>query len=61
MSDENIETVPVMVRMTRAELDDLRAETGATADATAVACYVRKRRAAEKAADKKVGDAAARD
>jgi len=42
--NDNIEqqTVPVLVRFTRAELNALREETGATADATAVACFVRK-------------------
>lgn len=37
--------VPVLVRLTREELDFLRRETGANADATAVACFVRKSKA----------------
>lgn len=32
----------VLVRLTHDELDQLKGETGATADATAVACFVRK-------------------
>ena len=36
------EMVQVMVRFERAELDEMRLETGAIADATAVACYCRK-------------------
>lgn len=35
-------TIPVLTRFTRAELDEMQQETGANADATAVACYVRK-------------------
>lgn len=35
-------TVPVLTRFERAELDTMKEETGATADATAVACFVRK-------------------
>lgn len=35
-------TVPVLTRFERAELDAMKDETGATADATAVACFVRK-------------------
>lgn len=35
-------TVPVLTRFTREELDAMQEETGANADATAVACYVRK-------------------
>jgi hypothetical protein len=35
-------TVQVMTRFTRAELDALKRETGATADATAIACFVRR-------------------
>ena len=38
----NAEIIQVLVRLTRAELDELKGETGASADATAVACYVRK-------------------
>lgn len=36
------ETVQVMTRFSRAELEAIKEETGATADATAVACFVRK-------------------
>ena len=43
-------TVPVMVRLFRHELDELQRETGANADATAVACFVRKELAARKRA-----------
>ena len=32
----------VLVRLTPSELDSVKDETGATADATAVACFVRK-------------------
>ncbi len=35
-------TVQVLTRFERAELDTMKEETGATADATAVACFVRK-------------------
>ena len=35
-------TVPVLTRFTREELDTMQEETGANADATAVACFVRK-------------------
>lgn len=35
-------TVPVLTRFERAELETMKDETGATADATAVACFVRK-------------------
>ena len=35
-------TVPILTRFTREELDAMKEETGANADATAVACYVRK-------------------
>ena len=35
-------TVPVLTRFTRAELNEMQEETGANADATAVACFVRK-------------------
>ena len=35
-------TVPVLTRFMREELDAMREETGANADATAVACYVRR-------------------
>ena len=34
-------TVPVLARFTREELDAMKSETGATADATAVACFAR--------------------
>ena len=34
--------VPVLTRFYREELDDMKADTGATADATAVACFCRK-------------------
>lgn len=33
--------IPVLCRFSRRELDALQFATGATADATAVACYVR--------------------
>lgn len=36
------QTVPVVVRLSRTELEALKDETGATADATAIACFVRK-------------------
>lgn len=36
------QTVQVLTRFERAELDALRNETGATSNATAVACFVRK-------------------
>ena len=36
------QTVLVLTRFDRAELDTMKEETGATADATAVACFVRK-------------------
>lgn len=35
-------TVPVLTRFERDELEAMKDETGATADATAVACFVRK-------------------
>ena len=35
-------TVAVLCRFERKELDEMKEETGATADATAVACFVRK-------------------
>lgn len=35
-------TVPVLTRFDRAELERMKKETGAKADATAVACFVRK-------------------
>ena len=35
-------TVPVLTRFDRAELERMKEETGAKADATAVACFVRK-------------------
>ena len=35
-------TIPVHVRFERKELDEMKDETGATADATAVACFCRK-------------------
>ena len=34
--------VPVLTRFERAELDAMKDDTGANADATAVACFVRK-------------------
>ena len=34
--------VQILVRLNRDEIDACKAETGATADATAVACFVRK-------------------
>ena len=34
--------IQVLTRFERAELDAMKEETGATADATAVACFVRK-------------------
>jgi hypothetical protein len=36
------QTVPVLTRFKRAELEQIKDDTGATADATAVACFVRK-------------------
>ena len=36
------QTVQVHTRFERGELDAMKEETGATADATAVACFVRK-------------------
>lgn len=36
------QTVQVHTRFDRAELDAMKDETGATADGTAVACFVRK-------------------
>jgi len=36
------QTIPVLTRFERAELDEMKEETGATAAATAVACFVRK-------------------
>ena len=36
------QTVQVHARFDRAELDAMKEETGATADGTAVACFVRK-------------------
>ena len=36
------QTVQVMTRFERKELDEMKGETGATADATAVACFCRK-------------------
>lgn len=36
------QTVQVLTRFDRAELDAMKEETGAVADATAVACFVRK-------------------
>ena len=35
------QSVPVMARFDRAELDAMKEVTGANADATAVACFVR--------------------
>ena len=34
--------IPVLTHFDRAELDAMKEETGAVADATAVACFVRK-------------------
>lgn len=34
--------VQILVRLNRDEIDECKAATGATADATAVACFVRK-------------------
>ena len=39
---QETETVQVLTRFYRDELDAMKEETGATADATAVACFVRK-------------------
>lgn len=39
---ESTTTVPVLTRFDRAELERMKEETGAKADATAVACFVRK-------------------
>lgn len=36
------EPIQVLTRFSREELDEMKNETGANADATAVACYVRK-------------------
>ena len=36
------DTVAVLCRFDRAELERMKTETGAVADATAVACFVRK-------------------
>lgn len=36
------QTVQVLTRFYREELDEMKDDTGATADATAVACFVRK-------------------
>ena len=36
------QTIPVLTRFYRDELEDMKADTGANADATAVACFVRK-------------------
>ena len=44
------EKVPVLCRFSREELDWLRAKTGADADATAVACYVRATKSREEEA-----------
>ena len=41
-ADAEQKTVQVPARFTREELDAMKDETGATADATAVACFVRK-------------------
>ena len=41
-ADADPKTVQVLTRFERAELDAMKDETGATADATAVACFVRK-------------------
>ncbi len=36
------QTIPVLTRFYRDELDEMKDDTGANADATAVACFVRK-------------------
>ena len=36
------QTIPVLTRFYRDELDEMKNDTGANADATAVACFVRK-------------------
>ena len=36
------QTIPVLTRFYRDELDEMKTDTGANADATAVACFVRK-------------------
>ena len=41
-SEDDSKTVQVMTRFERSELDIMKEETGATADATAVSCFVRK-------------------
>lgn len=41
-AEDEPKTVQVPARFTREELDAMKDETGATADATAVACFVRK-------------------
>jgi hypothetical protein len=41
-TDKAKATVQVLCRFERGELDQMKRETGATADATAVSCYVRK-------------------
>lgn len=41
-TDRESKTVQVLVRFDRDELKAMKDDTGATADATAVACFVRK-------------------
>ena len=41
-TDREPKTVQVLVRFERDELEAMKDDTGATADATAVACFVRK-------------------
>ena len=41
-SGQATETVQVLCRFYRHELDEMREDTGANADATAVACFARK-------------------
>ena len=41
-TDRDPKIIQVPARFTREELDAMKDETGATADATAVACFVRK-------------------
>ena len=47
MEEKNNEVVAVMCRFTREELDKMKRDTGAVADATAVTCFCRKRLAGE--------------
>ena len=41
-ADAEPKTIPVMTRFERDELEAMKDDTGALADATAVACFVRK-------------------